>query len=132
MRWAFASLIKALADREKSVGNREVTKDTLATLKDGYADLRGQMTRVTQMLGSLLAEEAGVKAMEIKPIDVKKALGALGLDGKAEAGLAKVLNGPPKEWEKGLDALARTLKTGGTGAKYLASLRRAGLVPNKT
>ena len=42
------------------------------------------------------------------------------------------MNGPPKEWEKGLDALARTLKKGGTGAKYLASLRRAGLVPNKT
>ena len=123
---------KVIADREKSVGNREVTKETLATLQDGYADLRRQMTRVTETLGSLLAEEAGVKAMEIKPIDVKKALGALGLDGKAEAGLAKVLNGPPKEWEKGLDALARTLKTGGTGAKYLASLRRAGLVPNKT
>jgi len=41
MRWAFASLIKALADREKSVGNREVTKDTLATLKDGYAHRSG-------------------------------------------------------------------------------------------
>jgi hypothetical protein len=126
------TMAKVLADREKSIGNREVAKDTLATLKDGYADLKRQMGRVTQTLGSLLAEEAGVKAMEIKPIDVKKALGALGLDGKAEAALAKVLNGPPREWEKGLDALARTFKTGATGAKYLASLRRAGLVPNQS
>lgn len=120
---------RVLAGREKSIEIRDVTKETLATLKDGYADLKQQMERVNQSLASLAKEEEGVKAMQIKPIDIKKSLGALGLDGKAEAKLAKVLNGPPKEWEKSLDALAREFKTGGTGARYLASLRRAGLLP---
>lgn len=69
-------------------------------------------------------------ALEIKPIDIKKAREAMGLEAKADAQLTKVFNGPPAGWEKGLDGVGSSFKTGTTGKKYLASLRSAGIVPD--
>ncbi|MFN0182388.1 MAG: hypothetical protein ACKVQR_01085, partial [Aquabacterium sp.] len=120
---------KVLAKNEKDFGDRDISDDTLKTLKDGYRDTRFVFEQAQGHLATLVEIDKRLAAMAVKPIDIKKARDAMGLDAKADAQLAKVFGGPPAGWEKGLDGIGKTFKTGTSGKKYLDSLRSAGIVP---
>lgn len=120
---------KVLAKHERGFGDRDIPADTLKTLEDGYRDTRAVFVQAQRDLASLQGIDKRIAAMSVKPIDIKKAREAMGLDAKADGPLSKVFGGPPTTWEKGLDAIGKSFKTGTSGKKLLASLRDAGLVP---
>jgi hypothetical protein len=102
--------------------------DAIAELKKGAEETLSKHRANKTYVDELKAQQKLVADFEIAEIDVKKAVKALSLDPKAEAKLAKILNGPGPAMEKGLDALAKELKLKSTGKQMLATLKKAGVI----
>lgn len=106
--------------------------DVLAQLKDEANKLLKFSDANKNIIDDL--EEANKKVLgyEIAEIDVKKAAKTLKIDpkiqSKVEPALAKALNGPAKDYEKGLDAVAHQFQLKTTGKQMLADLKKAGVV----
>jgi small-conductance mechanosensitive channel len=65
---------------------------------------------------------------QVAQIDMGKACKVLAIATKDQARLAKVLNGQPAAYQKGLEALANDLELDSTGKEMLAKLEKAQLV----
>ncbi len=127
-KFEFDTHKKQVVELARSAESKDHDESTRATLKDGCQDLADELDAMSVWVEQTLKQAEAVKALKIEAIDVKKALKVLELDAKHEARLAKVLNGPPAGFEKGLQALATELKLGSTGKAMLQALRKAGVV----
>jgi len=65
---------------------------------------------------------------QVAQIDIGKACKVLSIASKDQAKLAKVLNGQPAAYQKGLDALANELELDTTGKEMLTKLEKAQVV----
>jgi hypothetical protein len=114
--------IDAIARR---ADDKKISEAVRADLKDGAKDLLAAFAPAAGYLEKVQSVGKRVGALDVGAIDVKKALKVLGIEAKHEAKLAKVLKGPPANFEKGLSALAKELKLDTTGKDMLAELRKA-------
>ncbi len=122
------SLQKRIEELAKSAEDKELGDELRATLKDGCKDLAGELQAMSVYVEQTLKRADAVKGLKIEAIDMKLALKTLELDAKHEAKLAKVLNGPPAAYEKGLGALAKELKLDTTGRAMLEALEKAEVI----
>jgi hypothetical protein len=114
----------------KKIQSESLDEDTLSELKDGIKRLLLTNQENAKAVKHLTELNKSVKESKIGEIDVKKTLKTLQIDpkiqSKVEPVLAKVLKGPGKDLEKGLDALAKQFKLSTTGKQMAAALKKAG------
>lgn len=121
--------VKLLDDLKKETdANKDYSDDLRATLIDGVKDLKAELQGIAVYVEQGLKQDKLVKDLKIEAIDVDKALDTLEIDTKHKAKLAKVLNGPPAGFERGLTALAKELKLDTDGKAMLAKLKKAGVL----
>lgn len=117
-----------IQDFVKKVEASGFEKDVINQLKKGAQETLANHKANKTYLDELVRQQKFALDFEIKPVDVKKAAKELDLDSKAEAKLAKALNGTLAAMEKALDALAKELKLKTNGKQMLATLEKAGLI----
>jgi TolA-binding protein len=78
-------------------------------------------------LDKLVKDLVGLGQVVVK-VDIGKAGKVLAIASKDQPKLAKVLNGQPAAYQKGLDALAKDLKLDATGKELLTKLEKAQVV----
>src|SRR5262245_15365188 len=108
--------------------NKDLSDDVRATLNDGIKDVQSDLNGMSVYVEQSAKSAKFVKDLKVETIDVEKALKTLEIDPKHKPKLAKVLNGPPSGYEKGLAALAKELKLDTDGKAMLAALKKAGVL----
>ena len=142
---------KALAEAIKSSSALATAKPTLGDIRETYSDfctkcdaqvltknLQDQLARdrktfdaiideMAEISGKVVAIDKEIAAMELEPVDVKKAAALLKIPGSQEAKLKKALSLDGPAMEKALDALAKELRLKTTGREMIAALKKAKL-----
>ena len=128
-QFEFETEKKLLDDlKKKTDANKDYTDETRATLTDGIEDLQKSLQAMSVYVEQSLKVDKLVKDLKIEDIDVDKALKTLEIDAKHKPKLARVLNGPPSGYEKGLSALAKEIKLDTDGKTMVTALRKAGVL----
>ena len=102
--------------------------DLKATVQDAVKDLLAELKPTDDELDTYVDALKRAKTFKIEPVDSKKTLTTLGLEGKWASKLDKVLEGPSTDLERGLGALAKEAKLDKSGKDLLALLKKAKLL----
>jgi predicted nucleic acid-binding Zn-ribbon protein len=125
---AFDRHEKGLKELLKKVDDRGFDAKVTGELKDSIGDLQERIDKARKDVKQLEDDKKEALDTRIEPVNVKEALKVLELDPEVEPKLAKILKGPPNDFEKGLTALAKELKLKVTGKQMLADLQKEGVV----
>ncbi len=119
--------LEQLAKKMEEAGSKASLEVRTETARE-HSQAQKRRDTLAKDLAHFNARKQAIKALELAPVDIAKALKTLGLPAEHKAALAKALASDDARCIKALDEIAKQSKLKQSGKDMLATLRKAKVV----